>query len=145
MRFIISEKMKNIDLNLIYRRNISQSLMMVMLVLLQGCAPLSFWHYGPDNQTMEVFKQRVETAFRLENRLTSEVMLMQDNDDDKSDSQESIFAAEQVMQKNCSYLNEYASRDIDGQGAGFLLQHRVENSLLDCENAAQQLESLLQK
>jgi hypothetical protein len=117
---------------------------LVLLLLVQGCTPPSFWHYGPDRQSLEVFKQRVEAAFRLQNSLTSEMMLLQETED-SSNNLEPILAAEQVMQKNCSYLNEYASRDIDGEGPGLVLQHRVEQSLLDCENAAHHLRALLAK
>lgn len=136
--------MKNNHLNLNDNPCLIRVVLLALLLLLQGCTPPSFWHYGPDNQSLEAFKQRVEAAFRLQNHLTSEMMLLQETEE-SSNNLEPILAAEQVMQKNCSYLNQYASRDIDGESPGLVLQHRVEHSLLDCENTARQLEALLAK
>ena len=116
--------------------------MLAIAAFLQGCAPLSIWGYGPDGQSRKDFERRVEAAFRLQNRMTSEIMVLQS---DGSDSQyhAPIIQAEQVMEKNCSYLNEYVSRDIDGLNKSFLLQRHVENSVVDCELSAQKVEELL--
>ncbi|MEQ1485891.1 MAG: hypothetical protein ABL913_10015 [Methyloglobulus sp.] len=116
----------------------------VMAGLSQGCASFSIWRYGPDGQSREEFEHRVEAVFRLQNRMTSEVMVLQEGDTVSKD-QETILQAEQVMQKNCSDLNEYASRDIDGLNKSLLLQRRVENSVVDCENSAHKVEALLNK
>jgi hypothetical protein len=110
--------------------------------LLQGCVPFSNWGYGPDSQSREEFERRVETAFRLQNRMTSEVMEIQSEGFDTQNHMP-IIQAEQLMEKNCSYLNEYASRDIDGLSKSFLLLRHVENSVVDCEEAAQKVEALL--
>ena len=112
-----------------------------MSLLAAGCLP-AYWHYGPDNQTLDEFKQRVENTFRLQNSLTSEIMLLQEGSEPYKD-QQSILEAEQNMQKNCSDLNEYAARDIDGERASLLLRHRVEHSLLECEHATRKVEELL--
>ncbi len=111
------------------------------MALLQGCTH-SIIGYGPDNQTLEEFERRVEAVFRLQNRMTSEVMVLQS---DGSDPQlhEPIVVAEQVMEKNCSYLNEYASRDIDGLSKSILLRRRVEKSVLACEKSARIVEEML--
>jgi hypothetical protein len=110
--------------------------------LFQGCVPFPVWGYGPDNQSREEFEHRVEAAFRLQNNMTSEVMIIQS---DGSDSQyhAPIIQAEQAMEKSCSYLNEYASRDIDGLNKSIILQKRVESSILSCELAARNVEALL--
>lgn len=110
--------------------------------LLQGCMPFSMGSYGPDGQSREAFEQRVEAAFRLQNRMTSEVMVLQEGDGGAKDL-EAILQAEQIMQKNCNDLNEYVSRDMDGLSKGLLLQRRVENSVFDCETAARSVEALL--
>jgi hypothetical protein len=110
--------------------------------LLEGCASFSIWGYGPDGQTLEEFERRVETLFRLQNRMTSEVMVLQSDSTDPQ-QHEPIIVAEQVMEKNCSYLNEYASRDIDGLSKSILLRRRVENSVVDCEKSARKVEELL--
>ncbi|MEQ1559503.1 MAG: hypothetical protein ABL933_11275 [Methyloglobulus sp.] len=116
----------------------------LVIALLQSCAALSINRYGPDKQTRDDFEHRVEAAFRLENRMTSEVMVLQE-DQETGSNQEAISQAEQVMQKNCRYLNEYASRDIDGLSKSLLLLKHVENSVVDCEKAARQLEVFLKK
>jgi hypothetical protein len=110
--------------------------------LLQGCTPFSILRYGPDRQSRQEFENRVDAVFRLQNRMTSEVMLLQEGELAAED-QEAILQEEQVMQKNCSYLNEYASRDIDGLSKGFMLLRHVENSVVDCEAAAHRVEVLL--
>ncbi len=115
----------------------------LMAGFLQGCAS-TFWGYGPDRQSREDFERRVEAAFRLQNTMTSEVMVIQ-SDGTNPKEHEPIIQAEQVMEKKCSYLNEYVSRDIDGQSTGFLFLRRVENSVSDCETSARKVEDLLKK
>lgn len=110
--------------------------------ILEGCVHFPAWHYGPDNQTREDFEQRVEAAFRLQNHMTSEVMVLQESSQDQK-KQDAIFKAEQDMQDACGYLNEYASKEIDDLDAGFLLLNQVENSVAGCETAAHKLETLL--
>jgi hypothetical protein len=111
-------------------------------LLSSGCTLLSIGGYGPDGQTRIDFENRVEAAFRLQNRMTSEVM-MRPEADGYNQHQDTILQAEQLMQKNCRYLNEYASRDMDGLKTGLFLLRHVENSVVDCENAAHKLETLL--
>lgn len=118
--------------------------MMIALhtLFLQGCSHLPLWRYGPDGQSREAFEKRVETAFRFQNNMTSEVMIVQENNPGDH-HQDAILQAEQFMQKKCSYLNEYASKEIDGVDSGFLLLRHVENSVADCEEAAHKVEELL--
>jgi hypothetical protein len=111
--------------------------------LLQGCAPFSIGGYGPDGQSRLEFERRVEAAFRLQNSMTSKVMLLQEGEAAAKD-QEAILQAEQVMQKKCSYLNEYVSRDIDGLSQGLLLPRHVEHTVADCEAATRVVEALLE-
>ena len=109
--------------------------------LLQSCAML-LGSYGPDGQSREDFERRVEAAFRLQNRMTSEVMEIQSDRSDPKEH-EPIIQAEQMMEKNCSELNDYASREIDGKSKGIFLLRRVENSVRACETSAQKVEELL--
>jgi hypothetical protein len=128
--------------NLLIDRRCIGVAIIVIAGLLQGCMAFSMGKYGPDGQSREDFEHRVEAAFRLQNKMTSEVMVLQEGDV-ATENQEAIFQAEQVMEKNCTYLNEYVSRDIDGLNKGLLLQRRVEKSVLDCETAAHNVEALL--
>jgi hypothetical protein len=109
--------------------------------LLHGCGSF-LWGYGPDGQPRDEFEHRVEAAFRLQNRMTSEVMVIQ-SDGSNPKEHEPIIQAEQVMEKNCNDLNDYVSRDIDGKNKSILLIRRVENSVLACETSAQKVEELL--
>ncbi len=107
-----------------------------------GCAPLL--GYGPDRQTRDEFERRVEAAFRLQNQMTSEVMVLQSDGTDLKEHAP-IIQAEQFMEASCSDLNEYASRDIDGLSKSMLLLRRVENSVAACEKSAQRVRELLKK
>jgi hypothetical protein len=113
-----------------------------MTLSVAACAP--FWSFGPDSQTREDFERRVESVFRLQNSMTSEIMDIQS---DGSDHKEHlpIIVAEQTMEKNCRDLNEYASRDIEGENKSFFLLKRVENSVTKCEAAARKVEALLKQ
>jgi hypothetical protein len=112
----------------------------VLSVTQSACAPL--WGYGPDRQTQQEFTRRVETAFRLQNRMTSEVMLLQ-SEDAAGNNHEFILKAEQEMHKKCKPLNEYASKEIDGESNGIFFLQRVENAIADCEIATKALQDLL--
>jgi hypothetical protein len=135
------QMMKGIK-NLLINRRCVEITTCVIAGLLQACMPFALGKYGPDDQSREEFEQRVEAAFRLQNRMTSEVMVLQEGDVAAKD-QEAILQAEQLMEKNCNYLNEYVSRDIDGLNKGLFLQRHVEKSVLDCETAARNVEALL--
>lgn len=113
----------------------------LIIGLLQGCVP-ALMSYGPDGQTREEFEQRVEAAFKLQNQMTSEVMEIQS---DKTDAKYHIpiIQAEQEMEKTCTHLNEYVSREIDGLNKSLFLLKRVENSVIDCETSAHKVETLL--
>ncbi len=111
----------------------------VLMAVVPGCSLMFFGGYGANGLSHEEFVRYVEEVFRLQNRMTSEVMLLSENED----ANPSILQAEQQMHKMCAHLNEYVSRDIDGLYKGLLLRRRVENSAMDCDKAAHVLESLL--
>lgn len=121
--------------------NFPSLLSMSIALLLSGCnAP--FWGgYGVHGQSLEEFTRYVDGVFKLQNSITSEIMSLSENEDDKN--YEAILEAEQKMQKSCEPLNEYASRDIDGMDVGFFLRQRVEKSADDCEKAALKVKLLL--
>jgi len=112
--------------------------LLVNFALIQGCS----LRYSPDNQNLDEFQQRVEAAFRLQNQMTSEIMLIQSDGTDKVEHRP-IIHAEQLMENSCRYLNEYATLDLDGQSKSFKLLRQVENSVLECEQAAQKVQNLL--
>lgn len=109
--------------------------------LISGCSIPFLGGFGANGQSREDFEQHVEEIFRLQNRMTSEVMMLLENDDDQKTAL--LMHAEQHMQQVCADLNEYASRDIDGLSIDFSLSRRVEKSAIDCEQAALAIKPLL--
>lgn len=108
---------------------------------ISGCAVPFFGGYGANGQTREEFAHHVEEVFRLQNQMTSEVMMLLESGEVQKP--EALTQAEQHMQQVCADLNEYASRDIDGLSIGLFLRRRVEKSAIDCEQAALAIEALL--
>jgi hypothetical protein len=112
----------------------------IMITPLTGCALLG--GYGAKGQSKDDFVRYVEQVFRLQNKMTSEIMVLSDNED-VAQQYPNLSQAEQQMQKMCADLNEYVSRDLDGLRTGILLRRRVEKSALDCEKSAHAVETLL--
>lgn len=111
--------------------------------ILSGCVTPFFSGYGAKGQSRKEFAHYVEEVFRLQNNMTSRVMMLLESDDEVK-NHDALFRAEQQMQKVCGPLNEYASRDIEGLGIGLFLRRRVEKSAVECEQAAQEVKSLLE-
>jgi hypothetical protein len=114
---------------------------LAIAALISGCAVPFFGGYGANGQSLEEFEHHVEEIFRLQNQMTSEVMMLLENDEAKNP--EALMQAEQHMQRVCADLNEYVSRDIDGLSSGLFLRRRVEKSAIDCEQAAMAIKPLL--
>lgn len=113
----------------------------MLVLLLPGCGWL-WGSYGAKGQSREDFERYVEQVFRFQNRLTSDLMMLQESGDFKAS--EALLQAEQFMRQQCDPLNEYVARDVDGQSSGFFLRRRVENTAGECERAAKELEVLIQ-
>ncbi|MDO9048850.1 MAG: hypothetical protein Q7U66_14115 [Methylobacter sp.] len=114
---------------------------LAIAALISGCAVPFFGGYGANGQSREEFERHVEEIFRLQNQMTSEVMMLLENDE--AEKPEALLQAEQHMQRVCADLNEYVSRDIDGLSSGLFLRRRVEKSAIDCEQAATAIKPLL--
>ncbi|WP_241674352.1 hypothetical protein [Candidatus Methylobacter oryzae] len=114
---------------------------LTVATLISGCTVPFFGGYGSGSQSREEFERHVEEIFRLQNQMTSETMMLLDNNEAKNP--DALMQAEQHMQQVCADLNEYASRDIDGLSIGFFLSRRVEKSAIDCEQAALAIKPLL--
>jgi hypothetical protein len=121
--------------------NLPSLMLMSITLMLSGCATPFMGGYGTKSLSKEDFSRYVESVFRLQNHMTSEIMLLSETDDVKN--HDALLEAEQHMQEACGPLNEYASRDIDGLYIGLFLRRRVEKSAIDCEQAAQKVKSLL--
>ena len=116
-------------------------MLMSVTLMLSGCATPFFGGYGANGQTREEFTRYVESVFRLQNSMTSEIMELMETDD--KSNHDDLLKAEQRMQEACGPLNEYASRESEGLNIGFFLSRRVEKSAIDCEHAALKVKSLL--
>jgi hypothetical protein len=115
-------------------------MLMSFTLILSGCSIPFFGGYGANGQSREEFTRYVESVFRLQNSMTSEIMEFLETDNTNHDD---LLQAEQHMQEACASLNEYASRESEGLSIGLFLQRRVEKSAIDCEHAAQNVKSLL--
>jgi hypothetical protein len=134
---LMQGKMTKWDTNLV---NFPVLMLMSMTLVLSGCATPFFGGYGAKGQSREEFTRYVEGVFRLQNSMTSEIMALLETDDAKN--HDVLLQAEQQMQEACGPLNEYVSRESDGLNIGFFLSRRVEKSAIDCEQAAQKVNSL---
>ena len=116
-------------------------MLMCITLMMPGCATHFWGGYGAKGQSREEFTRYVEGVFRLQNSMTSEIMALPETDDAKN--HDALLEAEQQMQEACDPLNEYVSRESEGLNVGFFLSRRVENSAINCEQAAQKVKSLL--
>ena len=116
----------------------------LLATIVSGCSMPFSGGYGANGLSREAFSRYVEDVFRLQNRMTSEVMMLLETGDPAS-SPDDLLRAERQMHEVCASLNEYADRDIEGQNIGFFLQRKVEKSAVECEQAAFRVETLLRK
>jgi flagellar motor protein MotB len=122
--------------NLVTRQSV---IGLLMAVTLSGCS-LPFMQ----GQTKEEFARYVESVFKLQNGMTSQIMALGDSDT-KPRNFDALLQAEQDMQKRCEALNEYANRESEGESVGLALQTRVAQSAKDCEAAAKNVQTLLRR
>lgn len=114
-----------------------KTFIVINVTLLLGCNTVLLGSYGDDNQTLTAFAQRVETVFKFQNSMTNTVMLLD------IEPSASILEAEHKMHADCEPLNHYATREMDGLNVDFALQKQVEQTTVNCEKAAKQLQLLL--
>lgn len=117
----------------------TQGLILISITL-SGCA-LPYGGYGEQGMSREDFTQYVEEVFRLQNSITSEIMVLPEGADPKK--HKALLQAEQQMLEACGPLNEFVSRKSDDLSVGLFLKRRVEKSAIDCEREAQEVRSLL--
>ena len=106
-------------------------------LFLCSCQGVLTGKYGEYSQSQEEFARYVEDVFRLQNQLTTEVMML--GGVDESDEYDALLQAEQNMHAICDPLNEYATKELDGASIGYLLRRRVERSAVACERAAKEV------
>lgn len=118
---------------------IKRSVVIAGVVFATGCNTALLGTYGEDNQTLEVFKQRVEAVFQLQNSMTSAVMLLE------SEPSADILKDEAEMRGACASLNEAGSREMDGLDISLSLGKQIEKTLTNCEKAAKSIQRRLEQ
>ncbi len=111
-------------------------LILIIVCLLSGCTSALCGRYGEHGQTKAEFTQYVETVFKMQNSMTSEMMAITDANAD-------LVQADQKMQEVCAPLNEYATREVDKLNITISLLRRVEKAAVACEKAAEKVQALL--
>jgi len=120
-------------------KNPSSLIWPLIVLVLSGCGLQSL--SGENDESGDIAAY-VESVFKLQNRITSEVMALTStgNVDDPQ-----LLLAEKAMQGACLPLNQYAARESDGLSTGLFLRRRVQMSATACEHSARQLEALLNR
>lgn len=116
-------------------------MLMSLSLMLFGCGTPLFGGYGAKGQSREEFTRYVESVFRLQNSITSEIMALQEAD---ATDYPGLSKAEQNMQEACAPLNEYVSRESEGLDTGLFLRRRVEKTAVECEQNALKVKALLE-
>ncbi len=119
-------------------------ILILLVIIMTGCASPFSVGYGAHGQSRDEFARYVEDVFRLQNRMTSEVMMLLPTDESGS-SHDDLLLAERQMHEVCTSLNEYAVREIEGQRIGLFLSRNIEKSAVGCEQAALRVQALLLK
>ena len=127
--------------------NFSAVMLVGSLFMSSGCSALFYKESADKYQESTQFMQYVESVFKLQNSVTSDLMSLQDSDD--VPNKEAILKAEQSMQEACKTLNEYGARESDKDVADyrkhdnnsgsvwlFFARQRFEKSVKGCEQAA---------
>lgn len=115
--------------------------LLVFIPLLASCSTLGGAGLAGNGLLGQSFSEYAESVFRLENRLTSEVMMLSDTDG--TDNLPAIVQAEQHMHQACQALNDYATQKTEGRGVGIWLPMRARQATVACENAAKTLQAAL--
>ncbi len=115
--------------------------LLFFIPLLASCRVLGGAGLAGNGRPGQSFSEYAENVFRLENRLTSEVMMLSDTDG--TANLPAIVQAEQRMHQACQALNDYATQKTEGRGVGIWLPIRARQSAVACENAAKTLQAAL--
>lgn len=109
-----------------------KKLLIALLLATTACTTLP-----PTAKAYDNFADYAESVFRHQNVLTSRLMMMNDNDNEKLEN------AEQEMNDACYLLNEYAEHEMAGESMGLFYQREVQASIEHCDRQIRNLETLL--
>ena len=106
----------------------------LLLINLSACA---FIESITQDDELEAY---AESVFRRQNSITTTIM-MQYEDELPEDSQ--LNQAEMAMYEACKLLNEYSSREMDGEPMGVLFKRKVKASIKGCDESILKVEAIL--
>ena len=110
-------------------------LMLAAVLVAFGCTSLGFG-----------IRERAETAFRLQNHLSSEFMLAALEIESKEPTTyESLLVMEALMLDACRPLNILASKRYDNESADYGEKRAIKGSLEGCEQATSNFGESLQQ
>lgn len=100
----------------------------------QGCAELTT--LGNNDEIAKY----AESVFRRQNAVTSRIMMSMD---ENLAGDGRLHKAEVAMYDACRLLNEYSSREINGEPMGVMFKRRVRESIKDCDESIKRVEVIL--
>ncbi len=119
---------------MIQQQRLKRFLGCTLVLICQGCADIAT--IGNNDQIAEY----AEAVFRKQNAITSRIMMSggeNENEDVK------LRQAELAMYDACKLLNEYSSKEMDGETIGVLFKRKVRASIKGCDDSIHQVEIIL--
>ena len=113
---------------------LQRSTLSLLILIAQGCAELQ--SIGNNDEIAEY----AEAVFRRQNAVTSRIMMSMD---DELNNDIRLQQAEVAMYDACKLLNEYSSKEMDGETMGVLFKRKVRASIEGCDESIKQVELLL--
>ena len=83
-------------------------MLMSASLMLSGCVMPLFGGYGANGQSREEFTRYVESVFRLQNSITSEIMALQESD--ATDRKQADFVALKNLSQKLGALSQQLTR-----------------------------------
>lgn len=109
--------------------------LLLFLLMFQGCAEIET--IG-NNDEIAAY---AEAVFRRQNAATSRIMMSMD---DELHNDPRLRRAELAMYDACKLLNEYSSREMDGEAMGVMFKRKVRASIQGCDQSIERVERILE-
>ncbi len=102
-----------------------------------ACSGCAFLETIGQNDNLAIY---AESVFRRQNSVTTTIMMLSE-DELTDDSQ--LNQAEMAMHEACRLLNEYSSREMEGESMGVLFRRKVKFSIKGCDESIHRVEEIL--
>ncbi len=106
----------------------------LLLISFSGCTVMES---VTQNDELAIY---AESVFRRQNSITSTIMML--FEEDIADESQ-LNRAEMAMHEACRLLNEYSSREMEGESMGVLFRRKVKSSIKGCDESIQKVEEIL--